>query len=171
MFVKLKNEIIKGRINKMFIYQEEESKCEKFINEDDWYIYPWHSDSEGIIFPGKVIKYWLDLGIKDWNDIKDQESISIKTTKIFTSEYKNAGLNFNFEHLSDYPIPHLRIEWDDDGITNNVYEQLLLPDMNMSNLHLIEAATIGYLRNKNITVQGIVYGSDLHNQLNVFVCD
>ena len=154
----------------MFVYQEEESTCEIFGNEYNWYAYPWHTDNGGVILPGKVIKYWLDLGIKDWNEVKDQESISLETTKIFISEYKSVGLDFNFEHLSDYPIPHLKFSWEDQ-VTNDVHEQLLLPDMHESNLHLIEAATIGHLRNKYRIVHGIVYGSTLHKQMNIFICD
>ena len=148
----------------MFIYQEEENKCEEFVNENDWYAYPWHSESGGVILPGKVVKYWLSLNIIDWYEVKDKKSIYESTIDIFTSEYKSVGLKFECISFDNYLIPEI-------VIAEEIIEKLLLSEIKRTNLHMIEATTIGYLRNKNITIQGILYGSVLHKQLNVFVCD
>lgn len=148
----------------MFIYQEEKSKCEKFGSEYDWYVYPWHSANGGVIFPGKAVKYWLDLNIKDWYEVKDKKSIYNKSIAIFTSEYKLVGLEIKCENFDNYLVPQITIN-------NDFIEKLLLPESSANDLHLIEAATVGYLRNRYTSVQGILYGSVLHKQLNIFVCD
>ena len=148
----------------MFIYQEEENKCGKFSSEYDWYVYPWHSESGGIIFPGRVVKYWLESGITDWNKVKDKKEIYELTVDIFTHEYRDVGLEFKCVGFDNYLVPQMTI-------TNDIIEKLLLPESSVNILHMIEAATVGYLRNRYRTVQGVVYGSTLHKQLNVFVCD
>ena len=157
----------------MLIYQYVENTCIKFENINNWYTYPWHSDANGTIFPGKVIKYIMDItsefgSFQNFNDDK-QKNITNLTRKIFRKEYDKVELScIKFENLLDYPIPPINLDNKDE-----ICDILELPmeSIKYEMLELIEAAIVGYLINKKIKVHGIVYGSKFHNIIGNFVND
>jgi len=137
----------------MFVYEEIENKCEEFIYKGDWYAYPWHSDPGGVVLPGEFISKLSTCFLYESHDI-------------IRKCYDDVGLQcLKFQFDKDLYIPDLDLSNKDE-----ISEVLNVP-LEMINYNLIEAAIIGYLRSKNITVQGIVYGSEPHNYLNNYIKD
>ena len=154
----------------MFIYQEVENKCKKFKDKNAWYAYPWHSDPGGIVFPGEVVnlihKSFLKKPYEKLN-ISEKEKINSKIKNLFLSEYKKIGLSNLIVFLPQVIIPDIGMDIDYEELET----KLKIPDEAIDSLHIFEAAICGYLKDKNIVVHGIVYGSPLHNMLNEFVGD
>ena len=135
------NSIAMNKDNKESVYVNE------FVGNDKWYLYPWHSDNGGIVFPGKVVEKMIQK--RDLIEVRDYiiQKYSDFTNLIELGECEGYALP-NILHTKMFDIENDDVDFE-----------------------LIEAAIVGLLLQKDIEVVVVDYGSALHSIMNKYIRD
>ena len=136
----------------MIVLIEKESiYVNKFVGSDEWYLYPWHSDNGGIVFPGEAVEKMVQK--KDLVEVRD----------CIIQRYDDFADLFELVKCEDYVLPNI--------LRTKVLDEMFDIENEDVDFGLVEAAIVGLLLQKDISVVVVDYGSVLHGIMNKYILD